>query len=73
LYNLYLTPHNQEYFDVPGGGGALFTIGRQATGYLLITRTHLDNNGDPTSTDPFKYYETGGALRNLHIRIINYN
>jgi hypothetical protein len=26
-HNNQLNPHNQEYFDVAGAGGALFTIG----------------------------------------------
>ena len=28
-HNNHLNPHNQEYFDVAGGGGALFTIGER--------------------------------------------
>jgi hypothetical protein len=67
-----LIPHNQEYYDVAGGGGALFTIG-ETGGKLLILRTHLNNLGNPLSNDPYFYSETGDSLRNLNIRIKSYN
>jgi hypothetical protein len=44
--NQNYSPQNQEYCDLLGAGGALFTIGGRF-GSLLITRTRLDNNGDP--------------------------
>jgi hypothetical protein len=34
-------PHNQEYFDVSGGGGALFTIAENG-GRLIIMRTNMN-------------------------------
>jgi hypothetical protein len=65
-------PHNQEYFDVSGSGGALFTIAENG-GKLIIMRTHMDSQGDPVSTEAYIYSESGDSLKNLHIRINDYN
>jgi hypothetical protein len=39
----------------------------------LITRTHLDNFGDPLSDDAYFYSEAGDSLRNIDILIKSYN